>query len=46
MLGGLEWAGIPLVAELLGYEDVEILITQLQAIRKFQDDSNGNDSGN
>jgi hypothetical protein len=36
MLGGMEWAGIPLVAEILGYDDIEILITELATIRDEQ----------
>lgn len=32
----MEWAGIETVAELLGYDDVEILVTQLSTIRDFQ----------
>lgn len=33
LLGGMDWAGIPLVAEILGYDDMELLITQLAHIR-------------
>lgn len=33
MLGGLDWAGLPLVAELLGVEDVEWLARLLMVIR-------------
>jgi hypothetical protein len=36
MLGGMEWAGIEVVAEVLGYDDLEVLVTQLQTIRAFQ----------
>lgn len=36
MLGGIEWAGLETVAGILGYDDMEILVTQLQAIRRFQ----------
>lgn len=36
MGGALDWAALPLVAELLGVEDVERLITELAAIRDFQ----------
>lgn len=36
MLDGLEWAGLPIVAELLGIEDVETLVRQLIAIREDQ----------
>ncbi len=32
-MGGLDWAALPVVADLLGYEDIEILIAQLVAIR-------------
>ncbi len=32
-MGGLDWAALPVVADLLGYEDIEILISQLVAIR-------------
>lgn len=32
----MEWAGIETVAALLGYDDVEILVTQLATIRDFQ----------
>lgn len=33
MLGGLDWAGLPIVAELLGIEDLEMLVVQLVVIR-------------
>jgi hypothetical protein len=33
LLGGIDWAGLPLVAEILGYDDIELLITQLVVIR-------------
>ena len=36
MLGGMEWAGISIVAEILGYDDIEILITELATIRDEQ----------
>lgn len=36
MGGTLDWAGLPLVAELLGIDDLETLIVQLAAIRDFQ----------
>lgn len=41
LLGGLEWHGLPIVAEMLGVEDVETLIHQLTAIR---DKVNRNDN--
>lgn len=36
LLGGVEWQGIPVVAEMLGIEDVEKLVHQLIAIRDHQ----------
>lgn len=36
MGGQIDWAGLPLVADLLGIEDLEMLITQLATIRDFQ----------
>ena len=33
MMGGIDWAGLPVVAEILGYDDVELLIAQLIVIR-------------
>lgn len=35
MGGTIDWAGLPLVAELLGLDDLETLIVQLAAIRDF-----------
>lgn len=36
MGGTIDWAGLPLVADLLGFDDLELLIVQLAAIRDFQ----------
>jgi hypothetical protein len=36
MLGGLDWSGLPLVAEVLGIEDIEMLVAQLVVIREFK----------
>lgn len=33
MGGQIDWAGLPLVADLLGVDDLEMLITQLLTIR-------------
>lgn len=33
MCGGMDWAAIPHVAEILGYDDIEMLVYQLAAIR-------------
>lgn len=32
-MGGLDWQGLPIVAEVLGIEDLETLVAQLCAIR-------------
>lgn len=31
--GGIDWAGLPIVVELLGISDVDGLVTRLQAIK-------------
>jgi len=31
----MDWNAIPYVAEILGYQDLEILIAQLSAIRDY-----------
>jgi hypothetical protein len=36
MGGGLDWAALPVVAELLGSNDIDLLIRQLCLIRDFQ----------
>lgn len=36
MGGQIDLAGLPLVADLLGIDDLEILITQLAALRDWQ----------
>lgn len=36
MLGGLDWAGLPIVVDILGIRDVETLIVQLNTIRDRQ----------
>jgi hypothetical protein len=33
MMGGLDWTALPIVAELLGVEDLDLLVSQLVAIR-------------
>lgn len=35
MLGGLDWNGLPVVAEVLGIDDVEWLVYQLITLRDF-----------
>lgn len=35
MGGKLNWAALPIVAEMLGVIDIEILVTQLSAIRDW-----------
>jgi hypothetical protein len=38
LLGGVEWGGIEMVAETLGYTDLELLMHQLVVIRERQRD--------
>lgn len=38
-MGGLDWAALPVVAEMLGVNDIEALITDLTVIRDFQNRS-------
>lgn len=38
-MGGLDWAALPVVAEVFGIDDIEGLITDLAAIRDFQNRS-------
>lgn len=42
-MGGLDWAALPVVVEMLGVTDVELLILQLIAIR---DHASGKQHGN
>lgn len=36
MGGALDWTALPVVAEMLGADDIEALVTQLAAIREWQ----------
>ena len=36
LMGGIDWAALPVVAEMLGFSDIEKLIVQLVAIRDRQ----------
>lgn len=36
MMGGMDWTALPIVCEVLGVEDVELLIRQLTLIRDAQ----------
>ncbi|WP_296823897.1 hypothetical protein [Thiobacillus sp.] len=36
LLGGLDWSGVQLVAEILGIEDMELFVDQLAMIRNHQ----------
>lgn len=38
-MGGIDWAALPVVAEMLGVNDIEALIADLVAIRGFQNRS-------
>lgn len=37
LLGGLEWSGLEIVANILGIEDIEMLVVQLKALRDNPD---------
>lgn len=41
MLGGLDWAGLPIIAEILGIEDLEMLVAQLIVLRDHGRPANG-----
>lgn len=34
--GGLDWAGLPLVAEFFGITDIESLLTRLAVIKSYK----------
>lgn len=34
--GGLDWAGLPLVAEFLGITDMDMLMTRLSVIKSYK----------
>jgi hypothetical protein len=36
LLGGIDWSGLPLAAEMFGIEDVEQLVRDLVTVRDFQ----------
>ncbi len=38
-MGGIDWSGLPIVAEVLGIEDIETLVLQLCVIRNRQHSS-------
>lgn len=35
LMGGIDWAGLPVVVEVLGVTDVDRLVRQLVTIREF-----------
>jgi len=39
-MGGIDWAGLPIVADMLGITDIERLLVELCAIRDFQNREN------
>lgn len=39
LMGGIDWAALPVVAELYGITDIDLLIHQLVAIRDSQRES-------
>lgn len=32
-MGGLDWQALPIVAEMIGFEDIDVLIAQLVVLR-------------
>jgi hypothetical protein len=36
IMGGIDWAALPVIAEMLGIGDIETLVLQLVAIRDAQ----------
>ena len=36
IMGGIDWAALPVIAEMLGIDDIEALVLQLVAIRDAQ----------
>lgn len=36
IMGGIDWTGLSVVAEMLGIDDVDVLVAQLVAIREHQ----------
>lgn len=41
MLGGLDWQGLPTVMDILGIDDIEMLVAQLGAIRDWSRQKHG-----
>lgn len=37
-MGGLDWAGLPLVVELLGIDDVDTFLQRLMTIKTYRPD--------
>jgi hypothetical protein len=33
IMGGLDWQALPIVAEMIGFEDIDVLIAQLVVLR-------------
>jgi hypothetical protein len=44
-MGGIDWAGLPIVVEMLGIHDPESLIARLQVIRAYKPTENQNEPG-
>lgn len=44
-MGGMDWAGLPLVCELLGVTDAEALIGRMQVIRNYNVKENQDGTG-
>lgn len=41
MGGQIDWSALPILAEMLGFEDIETLLEQLTALRDREQDGNG-----
>ena len=40
-MGGIDWQALPIVAEIIGSDDVEALVIALLQIKEYQDAKNG-----
>ena len=45
-MGGMDWAGLPIVAELLGIDDIDALVHRLMTIKAWRPDGDNNSDNN
>ena len=45
-MGGIDWAGLPIVAEILGIRDVQRLVERLLVIRTYKPKEHAHGNGN